>query len=176
VIPSILQPTPQLDSILVRFLSTLEEMIRVHQRLLTLLQREKCLIIDGSLDELTPCLSEKEEVLRELKLLEERRLQEAGSLGRSLRSGDQPLRFKQLVALVPESYQDRLRSCRIRLEALTAGIVEINQMNGILIDRTLQQITTLMGLLRHLMRSPSAYEATGCLSDRPASGRTIGKG
>lgn len=173
---SVLQPTHPHETLLVRFLSTLEEMVGAHQRLLTLLQREKRLVIEGNSEELTPCLCEKEETLNGLDRLEKRRQEEFSALSRHFHPAEPMDHLKQLIPLVPGPYRPGLYSCQVRLEALTASIVEINQMNGLLIGRILEQIAKLLSLLKHLAFPPAGYEATGRLSDSPIGRRTLGKG
>jgi flagellar biosynthesis/type III secretory pathway chaperone len=63
------------------------------------------------------------------------------------------------------------------LDSLAASIREINQVNGILVDRILAQVTDLLGLLRHLVAPTPTYQATGLLQDvTSGGGRTLGRG
>jgi flagellar biosynthesis/type III secretory pathway chaperone len=217
-----------------KLLITLEQMIQKYQQLLTTLQQEKVLIIEGNLTDLSLCLIEKERLLEDLKQLEADRLVQmeplmisapqrgaadgsakmaaanssaalrpSYSLG-SLRaapigldsglplkiSDDRPYRgdeieqsarfsmpktgpvrpvrptpptLRQLIDWVSAPYQARFSSCFERLRALSASVTEINQINGLLSVRILQQVNGLLGLLTHLSAIPSVYQASGFL-------------
>lgn len=164
------------DAYLTPLLSTLEEMIRVQQEILSVLQREKKLIIGGERDELLRSLQEKETLLGHLHRLEQRRQEEIAPLGRQWGGEDPSLTLKQLIQRIPDPFRSRLASCHARLEALTASIQELNQINGLLVGRILEQITTLVDLLRSLSSTVPIYQPNGALQHLPSSGRTISQG
>jgi len=168
------------EPLLARLLLTLEEMVKRYQKLLSVLQREKALMIEGNLNDLIPCLSEKEALLGELKLLEARRLREIDPLAMRFQRHENMCRtehlpngtrmtsrtqegisLRQLIGVVSLPYRGRLLSCYDRLRALLASVTEINQINGLLVGRILQQVNALLGLLTHLSTAPQTYQASG---------------
>lgn len=165
-------PSPAPDSAAARFQSILDEIIKSYQQLLSVLQEEKRLIIEGDVEDLAGCLNEKEEVLGRLKALEERRQKEIALICPQ----NPALSLTALIQRVPAPYQARLRSCQVRLEALTASIQDVNQMNGILVERILQQITSLLGLLKQMAFNTVTYQPTGFIAESPSGGKTIGRG
>lgn len=178
-LPSAFPPPETLtvpDVLLIPFVSTLEEMILVQQEMLSLLQREKKLMIGGELDDLLRCLQEKENLLGRLRGLEQRRQEEIAPMARQWGGEDRPLTLKQLAQRVPEPFRGRLTDCHTRLEALTASIQELNQINGLLIDRIQERITALVGLLRHLSYTDPIYQPNGALQHFPSGGRAISQG
>jgi flagellar biosynthesis/type III secretory pathway chaperone len=149
------------EPLLAPLLMTLEEMIRRYQRLLAVIQQEKRLMIEGNLDDLFPCLAEKEGILGELKQLEARRIDETHPLMKRFqieRPGLMPL-----IDRVSVRYREPLLSCYNRLRALSASVAEINQINGLLVGRILRQVNGLLGLLTHLSTLPLTYQAGGTL-------------
>lgn len=164
------------QDMLTRLVAVLEEMVTAYQQLLTLLQIEKNLIIEGDIESLVPCFDEKEERLRYLNVLESKRCEVMGLIARQIAVGQRPLRLKQLLSKVKGPCHNQLRSCQVRLEALMASIAEINQINGLLVERVLGQITNLVGLLRHMATVFPTYDPSGLLRDHLSSGRTITKG
>ncbi|MGB3942206.1 MAG: flagellar protein FlgN [Candidatus Manganitrophaceae bacterium] len=178
-LPSALPPPETLtvpDALLIPLVSTLEEMILVQQEMLSLLQREKKLMIGGELDDLLRCLQEKENLLGRLRGLEQRRQEEIAPMARQGGGEDRSLTLKQLAQRVPEPFRGRLTDCHTRLEALTASIQELNQINGLLIDRIQERITALVGLLRHLSSTDPIYQPNGALQHFPSGGRAISQG
>ncbi len=164
------------DASLIQITATLEDMVKLHQQFLGLLQREKALMIDGDVNLLIRCLSEKEGLLGRLSQLDIKRQDELAVLGKLYNLADQPLSLPHLVAIVAEPYHSKLHSCHLRLSALSASIKEINEVNALIVERTLQQVVTLIGLIKHLALPVSTYQASGFLTDFPVSGKTIGRG
>lgn len=170
--PALIEPAASVTPLI----STLEEMIRLQQEMLSLLQREKKLIIDGERDALLRCLQEKETLLGHLRGLEQRRQEEVVPLERQWGGEDQPLTLKQLIERIPDPFRSRLASCHVRLEALTSSIQELNQINGLLVNRILEQIGALVGLLRDLSSTVPIYQPNGALQHLPSGGRIISQG
>lgn len=170
------QMTDSPETYLVPLINTLEEMIRLQQEMLSLLQREKKFMIQGELDDLLRCQQEKEALLGRLHHLEKRRQEETDLLVRQWGNNDRRLTLKQIIQRTPEPQRSRLGSCHQRLEALTASIQELNQINGLLVERILQQVTGLLGLLRHLSSAVPIYQPNGALEQLPSGGRIITQG
>ena len=158
------------EPLLIRLLFTLEEMVKRYQKLLSVLQREKGLMIEGNLNDLIPCLNEKEAILGELKGLEDRRLREIAPLARRFQMTSRlqegatcpaGVLLRDLIGVVSLPYRGRLISCYDRLRALLSSVTEINQINGALVGRILRQVNSLLGLLTHLSTTPQTYQASG---------------
>jgi len=155
-----------------RLQAILNEIIKYYQQLLLVSQEEKRLIIDGDVEDLVSCLTKKEKVVTALKALEARRREEI-----SLICPRNPeISLNALISGFPEKDREDLRSTQIRLEALTASIQDVNQMNGILVERVLQQITSLLDLLKQMAFPTVTYQPTGLIVEAPFGGKTIAKG
>ncbi len=150
----------------------LEEMVSASKKLIVLLQDEKRHIIEGEVDRLLKLSSEKETVIQYLARLNQDRIAVLQLSDRN----DPPPTLRDLIPLCPDIYQNRLRTAHLRLEALSAGINELNQMNGLLTDRVLRQIAGLLGVLGHLNTAGSTYAQSGTMQTLPTGGRTLGKG
>ncbi len=164
------------EPLLARLLLTLEEMVKRYQTLLSVLQREKGLMIEGNLNDLVPCLNEKEALLGEIKALEERRIREIDPLARRLQMTsrtEEGVSLRQLIGVVSLPYRGRLISCYDRLRALLSSVTEINQINGLLVGRILQQVNSLLGLLTHLSTAPQTYQATAVCNGDFQIGRAL---
>ena len=166
-------PVQTLDPLLIQFYSTLEEMIKGYQQLMSILQKEKTLIIEGNSGELISCLVQKEGALTLLNTLEARRQQEIDVIGKVLGLSDHPLTFSKLIEAVREPFKSKFRTCKASLEALTSSMIEVNQMNGLLVDRTLRKISDLIGLLKQISAVPLTYSSTGQATSYPVRGKIL---
>ncbi len=163
-------PAPDMDS--ARLHVILDEIISQYQELMRILQEEKRLIINGDVEDLVCCLAKKEEVVRGLQALEERRQEEIALMSPQ----DPNISLQALIHRVPPENQGPLRSSQAHLDALSASIQDINQMNGILVERVLQQITSLLGLLKQMAFNTVTYQPTGLICESPSGGKIIAKG
>lgn len=154
-----------------RLLTTLEHLLQEHQSLLSTLQDEKRLIVEGKIEALLSCVGEKEALMRRIMALEKERL----FILQGIDGTKQTLKLKTLILHVAPVYRERLKRLGGKLDVLTASITEINQINGILVERVLGQISDLFTLLRHLTSDGDTYRESGQLSSA-AAGRTITRG
>jgi len=153
--------------------SILEAMVTASKKLMRLLQDEKCCIIAGDVDQLIHLSSEKEATIEQLAKLNQDRI----AVLQTNHHNDPPTKLSTLISLCPGRYRSRLQTAHTRLEALSAGIQELNQMNGLLTDRVLRQISGLLGVLKQLGPAGPTYEQSGLIQALPTtSGRTFGKG
>lgn len=154
-----------------RLFTTLEHLLQEHQTLLSTLQEEKRLIVEGKIEALLSCVSEKEALMRRIMGLEKERLLILQGI-----DGIKPtLNLKTLILHVVPVYRERLKRLGGQLDVLMASITEINQINGILVERVLGQISDLFKLLRHLTSDGDTYQESGQISSATA-GRTITRG
>ncbi|MFZ5861398.1 MAG: flagellar protein FlgN [Nitrospirota bacterium] len=154
----------------------LEGQIALHQQLLPVLQAEKRLMVEGEVDEVVPCLNEKERLLHRLREAEGRRRDAVAAWAASAGRASREWTLSELIACAPPAYASRLQSCQARLESLTAGIIELNQLNGLVADRLLTRVNGLIGLLRRLTSAGAIYQPSGALHETTVSGRSLGRG
>jgi flagellar biosynthesis/type III secretory pathway chaperone len=156
--------------------AVLEELIEVYRQLLPVLQAEKGLMVEGEVDDVLPCLNEKELLLHRVRETELRRRDAVEALVASTGQPSQGWTLSRIIALAPPASAMRLRSCQARLESLTASMIELNQLNGFVADRIVTRVNGLIGLLRHLSSAAATYQPSGALHEAPLSGRFLGRG
>ena len=165
-------PSPFSEHDLESFSFTLEETVQGYEKLLALLQEEKGFIIESDHDALLRCVARKEARLLGLSELEKRRQEILGRIFPKQPS----MTLKTLIPSLPLPYRERLIHSHARLEALTASIQEINEINGLLVHRVLGQISGLLKLLQQMSLSGATYQATGRFDEIPLHSRSIARG
>lgn len=170
-------PNPEDPSggLLDRFIAILEEMIVIHQRLLPVLQREKFLVLEGDPKDLLDCVKDKEGILGELDRLEIKRQGDLDRLRRCLVGDEGSWTIRQLIQSVDEPHQVAIKSCRQRLEVLATTTIELNEINSVLIERSLQKTANFLNLLGRIAHTSSIYLGNGQLSPMSSYGRVIDK-
>jgi len=151
---------------------TLEEMVGGYQVLLALLQEEKGLIVEADNEALIRCVARKEDCLSRISELEKTRQ----AAMEDIVPETPAISLKALIPSLPRERHERLRRSHERLEVLMASIQELNQLNGLLVQRVLGQISGLMRLFQQMTRAGKTYQPTGAMHPSPLQGRSIGLG
>lgn len=169
---TVIAPLPRLsEGGTLQLLATLEDLFQGHQNLLALLQDEKCFIVEGKIEALLSCVAEKETLMKRIAALEKKRL----GIMAGLDEINSTHTLKTLIPRVAPIYREKLKTLGGQLDVLTSSITEVNQINGILVERVLGQISDLFILLRHLTPDGNTYQESGKMS-RAVAGRTISRG
>lgn len=163
------------DDSLKNLQSLLDEITRLFQQFVKFLQQEKVFIIDGSAEELMHCVEEKESVLKKIAVLEKKRILLVQEI--SLAAGEkETLTLKELIPLSQGSFKTRFEKSLSGLEALSASIAELNQINGLLVEKTLKRVSDLVQLIHYLSGNTATYTASGAMEEHSLPGRILIKG
>ncbi len=154
----------------------LEDMVPLYQQLLGLLMREREVIVGDDVDGLTRNLNEKGSLLGRIGQLDRKRSEAVVVLSRALGGSEGQLSLRQLVERVPAHCRNRLMSCQYALEGLIRGIASTNQVNGVVIDRSLQRVGGLLNLVRRYVPMASSYRKDGLPEGMGQIRRTLAKG
>jgi len=169
---ALITPSPRLtEAETLKLFSALEHLVQRHQKLLACLQNEKRLIIEGKVEGLLSCVAEKEKLLRAIADLEEERIR----IMAELEGANRVKTLKTLLSRLSPLDREKLETLGSQLDALTAGITEINEINGVLVKRVLGQISDLFTLLGQLNTDGDTYQGSGKMNIA-AFGRTISRG
>lgn len=131
------------------------EQIEGCRQLLSLLQREKVCLMELHLEEVEAVTKEKDILVLKLKLLEEERkrlldrLMQSEDFSRTLNKEErQKMSLQRLAGLMGDS---SLMDMRSKLISLSQSIKELNDLNKIMIDRTLgylKKSNQFLGMIR----------------------------
>jgi flagellar biosynthesis/type III secretory pathway chaperone len=163
------------DDSLINLQFLLDEMTRLLQQFVKSLQQEKTLIIDGSPEELMRCVEEKDAVLHQVSLLEKKSQFMVQQI--SLAAGKkETLTLRQLIPMIQGSFKTRFERSLSGIEALSASITELNQINGLLVEKTLKRVSDLVQLIHYLSGNTATYTASGAMEEHSLPGRILIKG
>lgn len=152
-------------------LSIFESIIGLQEKLAVLLAEERQCVLGKNAEALLKILGEKESLVSQLRYYDKKRkaeierfvVPEGGTLRQWLRG-----------APGPHGY--RLGEAQMRLEALTARILEENRENARLIEQMLGRVKNLTAFMQGVMTTDITYKPTGMLREVQPLRRTIGKG
>ena len=162
-----------MDVLFEKLIGLLESQTGLYSSLLTVLQAEKAAALNSDLEPLNRAVKEKENVLLEIRILEEQRLnmlnQVAGFIGKPTRQ----LTLKRLAQQLPDPYAEQVRTCRSNLISLTQSIQELNNSNRKLFRRSLELVKGSINLLGSLRSPAPVYCQAGKLGTATSSGRVL---
>jgi hypothetical protein len=139
----------------------LVDQISAYRSLLDTLQRERACLIQFDPAGVESLSKEKDTAILKLRLLEEERVRLTGRIGEGLGSVE-PLTLARLAEL---SGDDRFRRSRLQLISLLQSIVELNEFNRVLIERS-------SGVVKSALSFLSAF---GVRTDPAPSGAMISR-
>lgn len=141
----------------------LEQEIGKYEALLRLLRQERGLIISGDLAALGELVKRKETLVLELKIIQEARVT---LMTRVSAAHDIPLvelTLRRLADLVPISHRPSYRSLLDRLIVLAAALVEENDWNAALLDRSMAYVKCSLSFLTSAVTPVPLYQGDGSI-------------
>lgn len=131
------------------------EQIKGYRELLGLLQREKECLIDLDATGIESISKEKDTTILRLRLLEEERINLLKRF--SEENGIEGLTLQRLYELTGD---ESLKGLRLQLISILQSIEELNEFNGILIERSLGFIRGSLEFLKTSGANPRIVETT----------------
>ncbi len=150
----------------------LEQETEKYEALLRLLCQERGLIVKGDLATLTELMKRKETLALELKIIQEAR---GALMNRASAMYDIPLAeltLFRLADLVPASHTMSYRRLLNRLAVLVTRLIEENDCNAALLDRTVAYIKGSLSFLTSAVTPVPLYQGDGSIVS-PASSLSV---
>ncbi len=141
--------------------SILKEQINSYKMLLDLLQKERICLINIDAEKIEEFSKEKDTILMRLRLLEEERAKLTETFAED-RGVPNNINLQRLRELTGDSIFTNLRS---QLRSLLQSIEEMNELNRILIDRSIRYFKTTTGFFSSFSSEPT-HKSTGTLLSR----------
>ncbi|HWR20259.1 MAG TPA: flagellar protein FlgN [Verrucomicrobiae bacterium] len=141
----------------------LEQETEKYEALLRLLRQERGLIVKGDLGALAELMKRKETLALELKIIQEAR---GALMTRVSATYDIPLAelaLFRLADLVPASHTMSYRRLLNRLAVLVTRLVEENDSNAALLDRTVAYIKGSLSFLTSAVTPVPLYQGDGSI-------------
>jgi flagellar biosynthesis/type III secretory pathway chaperone len=145
----------------------------LYRELLSILKKEKDVIIELSVDEIMKCIKEKETLGLKLRMLEESRITIIKSLSDRLNIQEEDIKLSRLSEIVDEPYSSQFKRYSSDIRALIKDINEINRYNKEFIEHSLTSIRGSLALLNQLISPNLTYLQTGELECGEYNGKVF---
>lgn len=139
--------------------------------LLSVMQKEKGVIVESDIDGLNTLSKKKENLLLKIRIFEEQRLKITNDLSDFTGCESERLTLNKLAQMVKEPYSSRLESEHSRFSSLLQTIQEVNQGNMYLMNHSLGVVRSSLKLLDNLMTPNPVYYDTGMIKKKSQNAR-----
>jgi flagellar biosynthesis/type III secretory pathway chaperone len=140
-----------------------------YEALLRLLRQERGLIVKGNLQALSELVKRKETLVLELKVLQEARLALMTKVSAMYGIPMVELTLFRLIDFVPASYATSYRELLDRLAVLATELVEENNWNAALLDRSVAYARSSLSFLTSALSPVPLYQVDGSVVIQPPS-------
>ena len=137
------------------------EEITVYERLLTLQQTEKRLLVARELEAFLANLHAKEQALHTIAHVETQRQAIVDRLAPLLNLHDTSVTLQQLSTRLPEPYASTMRQCRQRLQQLLREVQRSSGENARLVRDALALVEEALAFFASLFPGTPTYEPSG---------------
>ena len=145
-----------------KLISNLEELTKQYRLLLDCIRKEKELLINTKITELSENNVLKETILFKIKNLDGLRLNYAIEMAQFLGADTREPRLIEIAQKIGGPEADRLRTIHSTLEILTKRLVEINKENAAYAESALVNVNSAMENIKEtLMGSQKTYQKKG---------------
>jgi hypothetical protein len=145
-----------------KLIGNLEELTKQYRLLLDCIRKEKLLLINTKIDDLSENNVLKETILFKIKSLDGLRMNYAIELAQFLGADTREPRLLEIAQKIGGAEADRLRTIHSTLEILTKRLVEINKENANYAESALVNVNSAMENIKEtLMGSQKTYQKKG---------------
>jgi flagellar biosynthesis/type III secretory pathway chaperone len=163
------------DKVVSELIALLNQEIELHKELLSLVQRDRGLLIDLSVEEIFENNKRKETCTLKIKMLEESRALLVEQLSQHFAIPPQELTLSKIISLIDEPHCSLLASTFSTLSALLKSIQEINQGSALIIKDSLYYFTRALDFLHCASLVSPTYVDSGKIKDPMRYGRLISR-
>ena len=153
----------------------LNQEIELHKELLSLLHRDREIIIDLRTEEIFENIKKKETCVLKIKILEESRLSLINKLSHQYAVPVHELTLSKVLTLVGEPYRSHLVTSRSTLLALIKSINDVNHSNSLIIRDSLHYFEHSLHFLHHTSSGSPTYLGSGKIKDSMRFGGLLSK-
>ncbi len=156
-----------------QFISILDQTEHLYQDLLAIARRERDLVMDAKVDQLSAVLAQKQNLLAQLSVLEKKRTFQMKQFAGQMQLPLQQLNLSRLAEQMPAVYAQKIQDRQAALRRIVADLGTANKENRSLLRHCLALVQGGLQFLQHWVAPPSVYGASGNINGRSEGGRFL---
>jgi flagellar biosynthesis/type III secretory pathway chaperone len=145
----------------------------LYRSLLSLLQKERRIVVDCSIEDLVQINKKKENIVLKIRILEQSREVILEKLAETIGIPPEGLTLAALEEHLKKPFASRLRSLRSNLRAILQSIREANDENRVFLQHSVDFVRGSLDLIQHLTVASPTYMASGGLDADRCNSRFV---
>ena len=159
-----------------RLQNTLQSLVKRYRALLSIVRKEREILLSADLDSLNENNRVKEEMLVHISQLEKLRIEQTKELCESEGLNSESPKLLTMATDIGGAEGEQLQSLHSVLELLLKRVKEVNAKNEVLIESALSNITGAMNSIKDGLDQNKTYKSAGKVEKSPAaSGQLVSK-
>jgi flagellar biosynthesis/type III secretory pathway chaperone len=144
-----------------------------YRSLLSLLQKERRIVVDCSIEQLIQTNKEKENLVLKIRILEQSREAILEKIADQMGLSPDTLTLSQLEERLKEPFARQLGALRSKLSAILQSIREVNEENRVFLQHSVDFVKGSLALIRYLTVPNPTYGGSGTLGGDGFDGRVV---
>lgn len=144
-----------------------------YRSLLSLLQKERRIVVECSVEELIQANKEKENLVLKIRILDQSREAILEGLADTMGLSRDGLTLSALEQRLKGPLATQLRTLRSELSAILKSIRDVNEENRVFLQHSVDFVKGSLALIRYLTVSSPKYMASGVLDGDRFDGRFV---
>lgn len=142
-----------------RLMLTLDEVVKYYRSLLTVVRKEKEILVAAELDKLNANNKIKEELILKIKSLDNKRIKIASELAEHLNiKSEDNVRLHVLANYFDGKESEKMMNVKSVLELIIKRVVDLNKFNEELVKSALTNITGAMDNIKNTLSEETTYK------------------
>jgi flagellar biosynthesis/type III secretory pathway chaperone len=162
-----------LEFMLTELSDLLGKELDIYRSLLSLLQRERSILVECSLGDLVQTNKEKENLVLKVRILEQSRQAILQELADRMGLSPDGLTLSALEDQLREPFVSQFRTLRSSLSSVLESIREVNEGNRTFLQHSVDFVKGSLALIRYLTASSPRYMPSGVLDGDRFDGRLV---
>lgn len=154
----------------------LKQELGLYESLLQILQDEKASLVKRSSEEMYALVNKKETVISRIKIIDDATQDCMKRLAKEKGLNPQDVTLSNIITHATTPYSAILNGYQSKLSAIANSIKELNEINGRVINTSLENVKKSLSFLRGVANSLETYKPSGKLSPISIGAASISKG
>lgn len=154
----------------------LKQELGLYESLLQTLQDEKASLVKRSSEEMYALVNKKETVISRIKIVDDATQDCMRRFAKEKGLNPQDVTLSNIITHEVPPYSVMLKDCQSKLSAIANSIKELNEINGRVINMSLENVKKSLNFLRGVANSLETYKPSGKLSPISIGAASISKG
>ncbi len=162
--------------LVLELIELLKKEIGLYENLMQILQDEKALLVKRSSEEMYAIVNKKETAISRIKMVDDVTQDCMKRLAKEKGLNPEEVKLSNIITCEVPPYSTMLEACQSKLVSIAHSIKELNEINGRVINMSLENVKKSLNFLKGITNSLETYKPSGKLAPSSIGAVSISKG